>query len=68
MNGRDWRTNRGAPGREARQETAGMSRLPDWRGTGRCAEAQADGVPCTALGKACDTCERAWRPPIAIRR
>jgi hypothetical protein len=25
-----------------------------------CAEAQADGVPCTALGRECDVCERAY--------
>lgn len=24
-----------------------------------CAEAQADGVPCSAIGKDCETCERA---------
>lgn len=24
-----------------------------------CAEAQADGVPCTELGRECETCERA---------
>jgi hypothetical protein len=24
-----------------------------------CAEAQADGIPCTELGKDCDVCERA---------
>ncbi len=28
-------------------------------GTGLCPEAQADGVPCTALGRDCETCERA---------
>jgi hypothetical protein len=32
---------------------------PEWRGTGLCAEAQADGVPCTVAGRACDTCPRA---------
>jgi len=26
-----------------------------------CAEAQADGVPCTELGRDCETCERAVR-------
>jgi hypothetical protein len=30
-------------------------------GTGLCAEAQADGVPCTELGRDCDQCERAVR-------
>jgi len=38
-----------------------------------CAEAQADGVPCPILGRACETCERATRDahdgerPPAIR-
>jgi hypothetical protein len=30
-----------------------------WGGTGLCAEAQADGVPCTVTGRSCDTCGRA---------
>ena len=29
------------------------------KGVGLCAEAQADGVPCTALGRACETCAMA---------
>jgi hypothetical protein len=36
--------------REKRQE---------WEGTGLCAEAQADGVPCYELGRSCDECGRA---------
>ena len=28
-------------------------------GTGLCPEAQADGVPCTELGRDCEICERA---------
>ena len=38
-----------------------------------CAEAQADGVPCPTLGRACEVCERAMRdvvfdpPPVPIR-
>jgi hypothetical protein len=28
-------------------------------GTGLCPEAQADGVPCTELGRDCEVCERA---------
>ena len=28
-----------------------------------CDEAQADGVPCTELGKECETCERAHPRP-----
>jgi hypothetical protein len=29
-------------------------------GTGLCPEAQADGVPCTELGRDCEICERAY--------
>jgi hypothetical protein len=32
---------------------------PEWCGTGLCAEAQADGVPCTVVGGECDCCARA---------
>lgn len=32
--------------------------LPEWGGTGLCAEAQADGVPCTVAGRSCDACGR----------
>ncbi len=28
-------------------------------GTGLCSEAQADGVPCTELGRDCEICDRA---------
>jgi hypothetical protein len=42
---------------------------------GLCAEAQGDGVPCTELGRVCETCRRAvqdasaphpegWRDPL----
>jgi hypothetical protein len=31
----------------------------EWRQSGLCAEAQADGIPCTALGRHCEICERA---------
>lgn len=30
-----------------------------------CPEAQADGVPCTALGRNCQECERAVGPAVA---
>jgi hypothetical protein len=30
-----------------------------WRGVALCAEAQADGVPCTELGRDCETCAQA---------
>lgn len=35
-------------------------------GTGLCPEAQADGVPCTELGRDCELCERArdWLPSV----
>jgi hypothetical protein len=35
--------------------------------TGRCGEAQADGVPCPTPGKFCDTCGRALpaRDPLS---
>jgi hypothetical protein len=32
-------------------------------GTGLCPEAQADGVPCTALGRDCEICEKAYPKP-----
>jgi hypothetical protein len=31
----------------------------DCGGTGLCPEAQADGVPCTEIGRDCEICERA---------
>ena len=34
---------------------------PELPGTGPCAEAQADGVPCTKVGKDCEECERYLR-------
>ncbi len=37
----------------------GARDAPEWKGTGLCAEAQADGVPCTDVGRSCDVCERA---------
>ena len=41
--------------------TRRVDRTAEWApGTGAlCAEAQADGVPCTEVGRACETCERA---------
>jgi len=32
---------------------------PGWDVELLCSEAQADGVPCTEVGRACETCERA---------
>ena len=44
-------------------DPAGASRrsaeIEEWRGTGLCAQAQADGVPCTELGRTCDICSSA---------
>ena len=31
----------------------------EWRQSGLCSEAQADGIPCTTLGRNCEICERA---------
>ena len=31
----------------------------EWRGSGLCAEGQADGVPCAELGRKCEECEKA---------
>lgn len=44
--------------RKARKPAAGIHPL--------CAEAQADGVPCYEVGRACETCERA-RPAKPAR-
>jgi hypothetical protein len=48
-----------APGR-ARGPVAGSAppQTPEWAGTGLCAEAQADGVPCQESGRSCDVCVR----------
>jgi hypothetical protein len=35
-------------------------------GVALCAEAQADGVPCTVAGKTCETCEHAVRAFLAM--
>ena len=40
-------------------KSSGSNALADWRRTGLCAEAQADGVPCNELGRSCDVCSRA---------
>jgi 2-oxoglutarate ferredoxin oxidoreductase subunit alpha len=36
-----------------------------WRGSGRCPEAQGDGVPCAGTDGTCDTCGRALPIPVA---
>jgi hypothetical protein len=56
---------RRAAARPARDLTGGTTQTtdPEWEGTGLCPEAQADGVPCHQLGRACDVCGRArtWK-------
>ncbi len=47
-------------GRAAGEKFADNGRGPVKSGPGGlCAEAQADGVPCTELGRDCETCRRA---------
>ena len=38
------------------------------KGVALCAEAQADGVPCTELGRECETCAMAVRALQGARR
>ena len=51
-------------------EMACAAEKPEWRGTGLCPSAQADGVPCHELGRSCDLCGRASKdllpssPPV----
>lgn len=47
------------PNPHEREPDALRAGLPEWGGTGLCVEAQADGVPCTVVGRSCDTCGRA---------
>lgn len=35
--------------------------------TGGCAQAQADGVPCSETGRACETCPACQAPPEATQ-
>ena len=42
-----------------------LLRLWQEHGVALCAEAQADGVSCTALGRSCETCERAYAAWLA---
>jgi hypothetical protein len=42
--------------------------IDEWGGTGLCPEAQADGVPCTALGRECDTCGRSFAATATGRK
>lgn len=49
-----------------RSESFEIGEIGEIGGTGLCPEAQADGVPCTALGRDCELCERArdWLPLV----
>jgi hypothetical protein len=58
IEGMEWMHSEANPREPARREAL-RAGLPEWGGTGLCSEAQADGVPCTALGRDCDTCARA---------
>ena len=50
-------------GEEKPGDPGGDQADTEWEGTGLCAEAQADGVPCLELGRLCDECGRAARTP-----
>ena len=56
IEGMEWMGFKSNP--HEREPDAVRAGLPEWDGTGLCAEAQADGVPCTVLGRSCDTCGR----------
>ena len=60
IEGMEWMATRPNPHDPARRVP---ELAPEWGGTGLCAEAQADGVPCTVTGRACDTCARATPAP-----
>ena len=49
-------TTQAAPPQDTEASTTPQADFP--RGA-LCAEAQADGVPCTELGRTCETCEKA---------
>ena len=40
----------------------------EWRSTGLCAQAQADGVPCNEAGRSCDVCSHADASPAFRER
>jgi hypothetical protein len=77
------RTRRGTPKKRAKARRAPTKRRrvdpatpraadtwpaePEWRQSGLCAEAQADGVPCTVVGRRCELCERAQSEPDLSR-
>jgi hypothetical protein len=44
------------------------TQFEEWRATGLCPQAQADGVPCTELGRSCDICIGAGLDPFSMER
>jgi hypothetical protein len=70
IEGMEWMGS--GPNPHEREPDIARAGLPDWGGTGLCAEAQADGIPCPALGRSCDTCgritaSRRERPDAPVR-
>jgi hypothetical protein len=49
---------------ELREE---MIRMWQLKGVALCAEAQGDGVPCTVLGRECETCSMAVKAMYDLR-
>jgi len=47
---------------ESSHDSGATLTAPEVAGTGLCARAQADGVPCTELGRDCHICEHAELP------
>jgi hypothetical protein len=70
IEGMEWMGS--GPNPHERQPESVRASGPDWGGTGLCAEAQADGVPCTIAGRSCDTCSRftasRQREQVRLRR
>jgi hypothetical protein len=62
IEGMEWMNSRPNPHDPERHEVV-RAGLPLWGGAGLCPEAQGDGVPCTALGRECETCARGSRGP-----
>jgi len=56
IRGMEWMASKPNPHDAERRPPADP---PEWGGTGLCAEAQADGVPCTVAGRPCDACSMA---------
>ena len=43
---------------DVEQDRPAVTKQDGFEGVAMCAEAQADGVPCTELGRRCEECER----------